>query len=767
MLLVKVISLSLALTSIILGMTYIRYELSYDDHFLTGNRVYRLFNKVSGSDESQVYGISLRSAYSQLPAQIPEIESAVQFYGGWNSPVSFKEIKLDKVRQIYTDNDIFRVFGLKLNRGDQGNALLAKGNTVITGSLASKLFANEDPMGKAINSEGETFIVSGIINDLPKNTHFAFDMLISMSTLNPEQISSLEFQTYYLLKPNTNPEIAADKITRLNQNLMQNWAEATNSKVISGIEPLRQLYLNSRVETFIPVHGSKKMVIIVGLISIFVLLTALISFINLYIIQGEKRIAEITTRSMFGATKSGIAKLFLIETGIIFLLSLILSGIISYLTMPAFSSLLESKVSFSDLLQGWGIPIIIAIFLFLLLITSAYPVLYLARINYVNGLRGMISSGGRGNRLSMASVLFQFIVSSFFISCVIIILSQIHYLKNIPLGCVTDNVTLFTGFSTQAEKKYESIKSDLLNLPFIEAVSGGEHFIGGGCSGQIIRNTHESGNSNHPVNEYRMKPGIGELMKFELIDGRFIRDSKADSLSLVLNESAMQMLRLEPRSGQFVNYNDERKLVIGVVRDFIYKSNPGEPIEPLVLAPSRWWSPNIYIRSQSPLTVEQISQISTILKRHDENFIFNSVTLNEVYENMYRKETRLATMVSVGASQVVLISLISLLALTVLMLTRKTRETGIRKVLGSSVYQVIESFLKKFAILVLAGVIIASVICYFIMDQWLADYARRISLHPGYFLVSGLLILGFAGLATIIQSWYAATRNPVDALKHE
>jgi len=767
MLITNVTGLGVALTTLIFTLTYIRYELSYDKHFKTSDRVVRLFSRVTDNTSTEAYGISLRQAYSQLPSKVPEVESAVQLYGGWKTSVQTKLNKIEKVGIFYADPEIFKVFGLSLNSGDEKTALLQKNTAVVTTSVAEKLFHTTNCIGKTIESDREHVMITGVMDEIPKNSHLSFGLLISLSTLNLNLFGGLEFQTYYLLKPNIDSKAAGAKIAEANNLLMRDWARGMNAKVQSGVEPLTDLYLHSAVRTYIPNHGSMQQLLIVGLIALFVLLTALLSYINLFIIQGEKRITEISTRTMFGATKASIAKLFFLETVIVFLFSAVLAFLIIYKSMPFLSALLQSKVDLSDLLTPGGIILCVIVLIVLLVITSGYPVLYLSRMKYELGLRGKISGPGNNNWLSAASVFVQFTVASFFISCVIIILSQLTFMHNVPLGFDRNNVITVSNCSMPVSKKYESVKSELLNLPFVAAVCGGEHFMGGGCSGQYIRTLADGENNNKAINEYREKPGFGELMQFTLIDGRFFRESMADSQAVVVNESAIRLLGLQPKAGQAVLYNDKRVEIIGIVKDFYYMTNPGEPIAPLVIANCFWGTPNIYIRSASPLTGIQLMQIKSIFHRFDENFIFNHQSLADIFDGMYQKENRLAKMVSIGGAAVVFISLISLLALTVLKISRRTKEIGIRKVNGSSVSLIIMVLFRDILIIVVIAILIASAGCYIVMNQWLAEYVLRIRLHPGYFLMSALFVFAIAIIATTWQAWKAATQDPVTALKYE
>jgi putative ABC transport system permease protein len=768
LLITNVTGLGLALTTVIFTLTYIRYELSYDRHFKTKERVVRLYSRVTDNSGTRVYGISLRKAYTELPEMVPEVEAAVQLYGGWPASVQTKETKVEKVGIFYADPEFFKVFGLGLRLGDENSVLAGKKSAVITTTVAEKLFHTINCIGKTVESDREQLIITGVMDEIPKNSHLNFGILVSLSTLDMRWFSSsLEFQSYYLLKPNTNLNAAGDKIASANNRLMKDWATAWNAKIESGVEPVTTLYLHSEASEFIPLHGSPRLIVIVGLIALFVLITALVSYINLFIIQGEKRILEISTRTMFGASKLSIAKLFFLETLVVFLIAAMLALVVMYKSMPFLSKLLQSKVDFSDLLSGGGMMSLLILLTVLLLISAGYPVLYLSRLKYALGLRGKISVGGHHNRLSNASVFIQFTVASFFISCVVIIIAQLNYMHTVPMGFDKNNVITISSCSSAISKKYESIKTELLGLPFITAVCGGEHFMGGGWSGQSIRNVTDGESSNKAINEYREKPGFGELMKFQLIDGRFFRATMADSQAIVVNESTTRLLGLEPKAGQTVVYRDEKVEIIGVVKDFYYASNPGEPIEPLVIANCFWGTPNIYIRSEKPLTGGQLKQVKAIFQRFDKDWLFNHSSLADIFDRMYQKENRLAQMVFIGGAEVVVISLISLLALTILKISRRTREIGIRKVNGSTVRNLITGLLKETMIMVTGAIIVASLAGYLVMERWLADYASRIHITPGYFLLSALFVFIIAIIATIWQTWRAATKNPVDALKYE
>lgn len=765
--LTNVIGLGVAITAMILAITYIRFEMSYDTHFEQKDRIVRLYHKVTRKTGSVAHGISLRSTYTELPDKVPEIEKAFQLYGGWPVSVKSTEHQVGRVKELYSDPEVIDVLRLNMIHGDKDHALVGKNQLIITETLAQQLFGSSDCVGKQVEIDGNRMTVTGVFEAIPKNSHLDMDMVISLETLNLAWFGGLEFQTYYLLKDNINRKEAEQKIATISNELLTNWASATHSEVESGVEPITRLYLNSVTGGYIPNHGNLRQLVIVGLIALFVLLTAIISYINLFIIQGEKRLTEISTRTLFGATKLNIARLFFLETLIVFVVATGIAIVITLYLLPYVSQLLQTRLDATDLLSPGGLASIGILLVALLCISTIYPVIFLSRMQYANALRGRFSGGRNNSRLSTTSVFIQFSVVAFFISCLVIITAQLQYMKRIPLGFDQNNVMTISNCTSKISGSYKSIRTELQQLPFVEVVSGGEHFMGGGCSGQLIRKTTDSENNNNGISEYRVMPGFGELMKLQLIDGRFFRESLADSQAIVLNEAAIKLLNLEPRAGQKVLYNDNLVEIIGVVKDFYYRSNPGDPIAPLVLANCFWGTPYIYIRTGTSLSAEQTKKIQDVFERFDPDYPFNATLLSDTFARMYHKENRLAKLVLFGGIMEIIISIISLLVLTILKVSRRIKEIGIRKVNGSSIAQIITLLLKETFIIVIIAILVASGVSYFVMDSWLMDYVSRIQIHPGYFLLSATFVLILTLSATIWQAWRGASRNPSESLRYE
>jgi putative ABC transport system permease protein len=758
--------LAIGLSAILLLLVYLNFELSFDKHFPTKDRVLRLNCKVTENTKTSTYGICLRDAYTVIPSKVPEIEATTQIYRGWNVTVKSETQYFEKLDLLYADIGFFDVFGLDLLYGDKKSALEGPGKVVITSSSAKKIFNRLDCIGQVISVSDKPLIVSGVIGDLPKNTHFNFNLLVSMQTVNPEQFGGLELFTYYLIDKNADIEQTGKKIAAENDELMKPFASNFNLRAQSGTEILSKLHVHSTVDFDLSDKADFNSILIISGIALFILLIALVNFINLYVLHGEKRIAEIAARKSLGANQKNLARLFYTETGVIGLMAFVLAIFITILAQPYFAGLMRRPVEISDLLSPSGLLLVLGLLSLLILISGAYPSFYLSRINLVNALKGKSDQVKRKRKFSASTVILQITITVFLISSMIIVYSQINYLKNIPLGFSPQNVVGISGFNSEVKKKFRTIQDEISRLPFVESAGSSFHYMGGGTSGQGIKVYGDPGNYLS-INEYRVHPGFCNTMQLELQGGRFFNPDENDKKSVILNEAAVKMMGLDNPLGTMVDMHGEPMKIIGVVKDFYYLNNSGGSIAPLVINDYSDEMSVFYLRVAGDFTPERQKQVASVLKQYDPDFTFGYFLLTNTFSSKFDNEERVMKMVSTGTILAILISFIGLMALSFMNVTRRTKEIGIRKVMGSTETKVMASLLLETFVLVLVAMLIAFVADYFVMHQWLSNFVNKIHLHVGYFLLSGFFALLIALLAVGWQSWKAATRNPVEALRYE
>lgn len=765
---ISVPGLAVGLCALLLLSVYLKYEFSFDKHFPTNNRVLRLCNILYGERQKDELSVTLRTDYTQLPQQVPEIEKAVQLYPGWEIKVQTENGIFKDLQVLYADETFFDVFGLNLLEGNTTEALAGNNNIVLTVSTAEKLFGTTECIGKSLSLDGSDLFVSGVMTDLPKTTHFRFDLLQPMKANDfILQQGSLEFRTYYLIKKGSDLKNAETNIAAANDELMKVWktrGKLNDTKTETRTELLSNIHLHTGTnDDMVPKTNHMQLCVVCG-IALFIFLIALINFVNMYLLHGEKRIAEIASRKVAGATRNNLAGQFFRETGIIVFFALVAGLWLTSLVQPYFSSMINLPLTTGDMFSPQGVTTIAIILILIVLAAGTYPGFHLSKINILSGLKGKrqnITPGG----FSRMVVLVQFFITVLLISSLVVVRSQIKHMKNVPLGFNAKNVVLIQDFSEQAAQNTISIKKELEKLPFIQSVGISQHRMGGGCSGQSIALL--SSPDEKPVNEYRVMPGFCETMQLQLRDGRFFSDGESDKKSIILNESAAKMLDLQFNPDMLVSYKGEPVKVTGIVKDFYSNGYAGKTIEPLVLSRVDNFGYSIYLRILGSFTLSFQKQIGEIIKEFDPDYSMSFTLLEDVYAVKFEKDERVFKMVSSGAILAIILSFMGMIALSILNVTRRTKEIGIRKVIGSNETEIIKELLSETIKLVSVASLVAFVVSYFLMKGWLNNFATKVILNMGYFLISGISAFFIAFLAVGWHSWRAATRNPVDSLRYE
>ncbi len=756
--------LALGLAAAILLWLYVQTELSYDHNFATHDRVLRLNNVIVENNHQQTLALCFRDSYTEIPARVPAVEAATQIYQGWEVGVK-NDNKQYRNKLLFADNGFFKVFDQYLIQGDTHEALKGKNKVVINTSTAKKIFKDESCMGKTLYIDEKPYVISGIIKDLPDNTHFHFDLLASIETMNPENFRGLEFYTYFLIHKNANIELAAQKIEEINNKLMVPFKEELNISVNSKTELLSDIHLKTDVDVDLSQKANPLIILIVSLIALFILLIATINYINLYILHGEKRINEIATRKTLGAGKSQLIRIFYSETTVIVGSALILALLIVKLSLPWFSTIINRPVSFPQLLSANTIGTTLLFLILLIFASGAYPSLYLSKINVISGLKGYWGQIKRKNRLSVSSVLVQFTITVFLLSSLFVVISQVRYLKKQSLGFNPNHVEGITNLTNNIKNSHVAITNELQNLPFIESVACSNHSMGSGTSGQGIRKFGSTG-KYESINQYRVQANFCKVMQMELVKGRYLNNDESDKNSVILNQSAAKMLNITDIENERVEMFGTPMKIAGIVQDFYY-GTPGSRILPLVITDYTDETSNIYYRTQANITPAQREQIIRVFKKYDPSFIPGTIHVSEVYAQKFTELNRLVKLVSISTYLIIILSFMGLVALSIFNINGRTKEIGVRKVNGATIQEILVWLNKSFIVWVVVAFIIAVPIAYFAMDKWLNQFTFKINLSWWLFVLAGLTAMSITLITISWQSFKAARRNPVEALRYE
>lgn len=765
---ISIPGLAIGLSAFLLLAVYLKHEFSFDKHFPTSKRVLRLCNKLYEENSPEYLSIALRTAYTQLPLQVPEVEKAVQLYYEWGAKVKTEKKIFKDIKLLYADQEFFDVFGLNILQGNKAEALIGKNSVVLSKSIAEKIFGTENCIGNQLIIEDSPFVVTGVILDIPKTSHFKFDILLPLPSYEfIVKQGSLEFVTYYLIRKDSDLKQASQNIAFVNDILMTDWKQRgalNNIKTETITELLRDIHLYTKTQNdSVPKVNRTQLLIVFG-VAIFIFTIALINFINIYLLYGEKRIAEIAIRKVVGATPEKLGIMFYSESSLIAFLSLILAICLTILVQPFFAKIMDLPLTVGDMFTPLGVAIIVAILIVVVLISGIYPTLYLSKIKLVVGLKGKHRNNTRG-LFSKSVILIQFFITVLLICSLLVVRSQIKLMKEVPLGFNINNVVMIEDFSLEFGKNAINIKNELEKLPFIQRVGVSQHSLGGRCSGQSIALLN--GREEKPIKEYRVMSGFCETVELQLKEGSFFDDGPADRRRIILNESAEKMLGLHFTVGVNVMYKGEPCEIKGIVKDFYFEGYAGKIIDPLVLCQAYNYGNIIYIRSSNEFTLDHQKQIASVIRNFVPDFVMSYVPVSDIYNAKFEKEEQGYKIILLGTLLAIALCFVGMFSLSILNVARKTKEIGIRKVVGSSEIEVMGKLLKETFILVSIASVFAFWFSYQIMTSWLSNFSIRIDLNIEYFLLGGFFAFAIVFIAIGWQSWRAAVRNPVEALRYE
>ena len=768
-LIVNILGLSIGLATTILLVVFIIHEWSFDRYFANADNICRLHTIWTKGDNKTIEPIDLRTAYTEIPSEVAGIKSVVQFYRGSYVELNRADTRFTGNNLLYVDSTFFEIFDFKCIEGSLGHALDDPNSIVLTKTLANKIFGDESAIGNMLVMNNKSYTVTAVTSDIPTNTHFSFDLLIPMNGLEIlTQLGGLEFFTYYLYEPNADARTVSGAITKTYTGILTDRFNDFNYEFSSEIVPLKDIHLFSKTSYDLRPPGSINTVILVGIIAVLVMFLALTNFINLFVISGEMRAKEVGVRKVNGAGKINIIKQFFAETSLIVAISFIIGTLLAMLLLSRFGDLMQRDFNIALLRSPFLIISLITIFIITVGLSGSYPALYLSKFNPASIFRPQEGNIGRKKILVNVSGGLQLMITIFLLTYLFGIDNQVRHLKNISLGFNPDGVVSISNLNDNLKRQYPAIKDQLLRIPEIESVAASSHTIGGGTSGQGIRLLESSSNQVSGINEYRVRPGLCQLMEMELKEGRFFDpDREADKNNVILNESAVRMLGLTTAVGRKVVMFDEPMEVIGVVKDFRYES-AAKNIQPLVITDysEDMWNITVRINPLADRTAT-MDKIYQTLRSFDGGYILSTRNISDIYNSYYSGEDRLEQLVRLGAALAIIIVMMGIFMLISQTIAGRTKEIGIRKVMGGSTRGIISLLYHDSLKWTAIASMIAIPVSYLVLQKWLQNFAVKAPIRWWLFALGIVIVLVLETLITFLQTWRAATRNPVEALRYE
>jgi ABC-type antimicrobial peptide transport system permease subunit len=760
----NITGMAIGMASAILILLWVQDEYSYDRFHKNAADLFRIIENQNLSAGGSSLIVPTPGALAPaLKEEFPEIIRSVRFCP---SPLTLK--KGDEfIEEMVTsaDKDFLKMFNVKFVKGDINTAFDDPHNIVMTEETARKYFGDGEALGKTLESRGYSVTVTGVVKSMPKNSHIRFNFIVPIEWMTGFGARmndwNQRYNTYIELKKGTDSRIVDIKI----RDFIKRHNKESNSEIF--LQNIRRIHLFSSgkyaADDF--ATGDITYVRILSLIALFILIIACINFLNLSSAQSVRRAREIGVRKVAGASKQKIAAQFLGESMLIVLVAHVIAMILVELLLPGFNSLTGKELAVNY--QSAGLYLgLISVVIFCSVLAGSYPAFYLSSIKPVDVMKGFINNNPGNAGFRRILVIFQFSISILLIICTLTILTQLKYIQNKDLGFNKENIGYFMFPTRPSDPKLESIKKELLGNPDILSVTkSGNPFYNDGT-----RNGYNWTGKKESDDVYFHTIGADEdyakTYKLQVKEGRFFSSEfPTDKSSIVINEEAAKVLDFKDPVGEIITSpHGSRLTIIGVVKDFHIQSLHYK-IEPLIMQFGE--SNNFYVRMKPGRIVPAVEFIGKTFKSFDPGLPIDFHFLDDDYDNLYRTEKRIGKIFGYFSILAIMISCLGLIGLSSFMTERRTKEVGIRKINGSKSADIFYLLSIEYIIWVMISIVIACPVAWYVMNKWLQSFAYRINISWWIFTLSGTVSLLIALLTISLQSYRAAGRNPIEALRYE
>ncbi len=784
---INIFGLAVGIATCLVIALYVIHQLSYDRFHEKADRIVRVVFRGNVQGEQMNEAHVMPPTAQALLADYPEVEEATRLRIFGTPRIKYGEKSFREDAVAFVDANFFSVFTLPLIHGDAATALTQPNTVVISDDMASKYFGKEDPVGKVLTlqDQQQQCKVTGVMQPIPSNSHFNFDVFISMASLDEAKENSWlqsEFYTYLVLQPGYDyreleaklPQVAKKYMSPQMQESMgvslDQFMEQGNN-IGLYLQPLTEIYLHSDFLFDLGPRGDIRHVYIFEAIALFMLVIACINFMNLSTASASKRAREVGVRKVMGSGKWSLIWQFLTESVMLTAIAMLLALGLTELALPVFNQLAGTALSLSLWDNWWMVPAILALILGVGLLAGSYPAFYLSSFRPVAVLKGKFSNGNKTLSIRSILVVFQFSISIIMIFGTMVVHLQLQYLQKTNLGYNKDQVLILPETHSLGSKE-EAFKQLILQDSRIQNVSSSGYLPAGTSdNNNFFIFPEEDISLQIKTIKYEVDDAYIPTLGITLIAGRNFSDVVAtDKDAIILNETAAKALGWGDGDavGKIVtniNENKREYRAIGVVEDFYFRPLH-EAISPLVMVAGKI-AGTIIIKTKTHDTAGLLAT----LEKHwasfgtEEPFVYSF--LSDRVHTTYQSEQKAGFILAIAAGLTILIACLGLFGLATFTAEQRTKEIGIRKILGASVSSILGLLSQDFIKLVLIAFIIAAPLAWLGMSEWLEDYARRIDLAWWIFASAGGLALFITICIISIQSIKAAVSNPVKSLRNE
>jgi putative ABC transport system permease protein len=784
----NITGLAIGLTSFLFITLYVINELSYDRFHENYENIYRpkVVGRMSGGEIDQA--ITAAPMAQAMLNDYPEIlrVARVTRMGAWL--IRFGDKKFNEDGVLFADSTFFSVLDFKLLKGDAKTALVKPRSMVLTEEFSKKYFGDQDPMGQVISVEEDTILytVTGVVQDIPDNSHIKFDMLASMSTYpgiaNNQFWVSHNFYTYIVVKEGIVKSVLEEKlqgmvIKYVGPQLQEFLGLSVDDFRKAGndfryvLEPLKDIHLKGAPQYNLEPPGSLSTVYIFAVIALMILVIAIINYVNLATAKSASRAKEVGIKKVSGINRSGLVFQFLGESLIIVTVAALLAVILVYALSPSFNQLTGKEISLGLLNSITGIISLLLLIFVVGISAGFYPAFVLASFNPVEVLKGTLNPGSMSKTLRGILVVFQFTVSIIIIIGSIIVYKQLNFMTKRDLGFEKENLIVIRR-PDAFFRQMEPFRSQLLQIPGVGKVGFSWALPGTTFSNNGFLKDDDPEKNTYLLNQAGVSLDFPQALGVQLVEGRFFsRDYGSDSTAILINETAVKSLDLKDPIGKYIveprgPQQFQKLQIIGVMKDF-YIESMHKAITPVCFTVMRPGGGDKFATVRlsgndvqgTIKAIEQTWQTFTTKQPFQYDFFTDS------WNNLYKAEVKTGKIFILFSILAIFIACLGLIGLVTYITNKRTREIGIRKTYGASIQVVLNLLSKEVVYLILISSVIAYPVAWFGSKYWLEGFASKVSVNPVIYILATLLVLIIGWLSISYRTIKAAGTNPAEALR--
>ena len=767
--LINILGLTIGISSTLFLLIYVFDELSYDKYHENHEQIYRVSSHITETDDDFVWNVAQIPFATQVKQDYPEVENAIRFQGIGKSLFEYGDKQFYDNDVNFVDSLVFEVFTYPMIDGDAETALDEPNSIVLTESFAKKLFADEDPMGKIITNEARSLKVTGIIKDVPQNSHFRFTALMSWNTLESRRQSWGNFGlfTYLKLKEGTDVEAFDKKLEEMYPKFMASIFENVGVHIDYILQPLSDIHLYPISEGDTEASGDIRFVKIFFIIAIFLLVIAGINYMNLTTARSVKRSREVGIRKVAGAHQGMLIRQFLTESIVLTMVSLIISIGLCFILLPNFNVISGKSLDFSYFGNSSFLFSIVSVIIILGVLSGIYPAFFLSRFKPINALKGKQSKGSGHGLLRKALVVVQFAISLSMIISTLVVYEQLAFLKKKDMGFEKDETLTIILSTREMVEKLPVLRNEFLAVSGVKSIGSTTTRMGEG-SGKLLLSVETSeGMQEKGVNLAGCDYEFIQTLGIKMIEGRsFSKDFKTDTLAVLVNETMADRFGWEDPIGKKVMFGeDQTAKVIGLMKDY-QQTGLYNPVESFML----------YLRDDCPIVYVKLAEgsnqttIENLELAWNKTFPLQPFEFSYLEDNLFEQvepDEKRGVLFTLFSIIVILIASLGVFGLASYTVEQRSKEISIRKVLGAKAQSVVQLIFKDYLILIGIAILISFPLAYYFMQDFLANYEYRTHLSVTTFVLAAILLLFITLITVAYHTIKVAKSNPVDSLRIE